>query len=291
MASWWVCGRVVSRGHRVHGDFERSATQPLLGRHRCTWDHPGLVELGVFWGVVSPHITSLWKIPSHRCRVNSSRVSSGRASLALTILAIQTGLDLRAQARPEGLDLVHRVLALLWIFYSALEAGGVLGGGEVRGRRYPYSQDCLSILGGSTRRLFSTTINFNGLVFRICFLFESRGPKRKAVKSRRYICTSIDLQSQQAWFSGKWHAGSSSLPALCQNTFHFACRSRSEEPQGWRLKVSLAYRAHIPSFSFDVPPCALQFRRGSLDLPRALEALVGSKKGIYHCRNPAFLAC
>lgn len=39
-----------------------------------------------------------------------------------------------------------------------------------------------------------------------------------------------------------------------------------------------SYKAHIPLFSFDVPPCALHFRKGYLDLTRALEALVGNKK-------------
>lgn len=38
-------------------DCERSATQPFLDIHRCTWGRPGPVELGVFWGVVSLHIT------------------------------------------------------------------------------------------------------------------------------------------------------------------------------------------------------------------------------------------
>lgn len=47
-----VCGRGISRG--LH---DRSATQPFLDIHRCTWGRPGPVELGVFWDVVSPHIT------------------------------------------------------------------------------------------------------------------------------------------------------------------------------------------------------------------------------------------
>lgn len=161
--------------------------------------------------------------------MDSSRVSSGRA---LTVL---TGLDLRDRARPMpvGLNPVHRVLVLLWIFCSALEAGGVLGGGEVQGRWYPYSQDCLSILGGSTQRLFSTTINFDRSVFRICSFFGEymiqAAKKESPSRAEVYVCTSIDRQSQQPWFSGKWHAGSSSLPARCQNillAFHFQKQAR-----------------------------------------------------------------
>lgn len=58
VASCWVCGWAVSRGRWVHVDCERSASQPLPDIHRCTWGHSGPVELGVFWGVVSPRITS-----------------------------------------------------------------------------------------------------------------------------------------------------------------------------------------------------------------------------------------
>ena len=65
--------------------------------------------------------------------MDSSRVSSDRVVLDLMVL---TGLDLvdRARPAPSGLIPVDGVLVLLWIFCSALEAGGVLGGGEVRGR-------------------------------------------------------------------------------------------------------------------------------------------------------------
>lgn len=97
--------------------------------------------------------------------MGSSHVSSGRVSLGLAEL---TGLDLVDWARPasRGLNPVDPFLVLLWIFCSALEVGGVLQAGEVRGRWYLYSQDRLSILGCSTQRLFSTTSNFKRLRLR-----------------------------------------------------------------------------------------------------------------------------
>lgn len=108
--------------------------------------------------------------------MDSSRVSSGRVSLDLTVL---TGLDLVDRAPPASVGLipVDRILVLLWIFCSVLEAGGVLGGGEVRGRWYPCGQDCLSILGCSTQRLFSTTINSSTLVFRFHSFFGKYGSR------------------------------------------------------------------------------------------------------------------
>lgn len=93
--------------------------------------------------------------------MNSSRVFSGRAGLALTALVLK-GLDPVDRACPAsmGLNPVDRVLALLWIFCCALEACAVLEGGEVQGRWYLYGKDCLSILQCSTQRLFSTMIVF-----------------------------------------------------------------------------------------------------------------------------------
>lgn len=74
-------------------------------------------------------------------------------------------------------------------------------------------------------------------------------------------------------------------PCATQNNF----LQRRAVGRGPHIRVS--YKAHIPSSSFDVPPCVLHFRRGYLVLTRALEALVGNKKEICHCHNPAFSAC
>lgn len=95
---------------------------------------------------------------------------------------VLTGLDHvdRARPAPVGMIPVDPVLVLFWIFCSALEAGGFLGGGEVRCRWYPCSQDCLSILGCSTQRLF--------ISFSLSFLFWEiwiRGLKMKAFQPKK----------------------------------------------------------------------------------------------------------
>ena len=135
------------------------------------------------------------------------------------------GLDPVHRVHPSSVDLtpVDRVLVLLWISWGALAACGVLEDGEVRGRWYPCSQDCPSILGCSTQRLFSTTIIFNELVFPpsvLCGEVWVRMSKWKAYQEQQEVYTYLDRSTITATLIfGKVACGLFLTPCASQNYF------------------------------------------------------------------------
>lgn len=161
--------------------------------------------------------------------MGSSHVSSGRVSLGLADL---TGLDLVDWARPasRGLNPVDPFLVLLWIFCSALEVGGVLQAGEVRGRWYLYSQDRLSILGCSTQRLFSTTSNFKRLRLRPRSFLENmnQGVKKERAEGI-YVPRSIYNHSSPGFRESGMLVLPHSLCVVRILYWHFTFRSKPED--------------------------------------------------------------